>query len=79
MTPEEMFAEWWKTLKPFDSFDSAEALAKSAFNLGLAAWRRLEREECAKIALTTGRLHPLFADEILQGGIADAIRERGTT
>ncbi len=37
-----------------------------------------ERERCARIAEQTCRLHPLFADEVLQKGIAMAIRNPET-
>lgn len=41
----------------------------------LAAGIMAERERCAKVAEQTGRLHPLFADQILQQAIAAKIRE----
>jgi hypothetical protein len=70
-TPEEIarerFASW--------ECGQGEALVAAVAAIVRDAVRD-EREACAKLAETTGRLHPLFADQILQQAIADAIRKR---
>ena len=74
MTPERIaetfLNDWFNSCDEWHSQLASQWLA-AAIRQAIAD----ERERCARIAESTGRQHPLFADEVLQKEIAARIRE----
>lgn len=72
-------SEGERIVDQYDGAPAPKSIMAMAIDRAIQRAIAAEREACARIAETTGRLHPLFADEILQKEIAAAIRARSET